>query len=163
MLLASSIYTPACSTWPQYSYLNFINEESMMRGGACEKNRGWCFLDTNTLGWTCWWRYWVTWACAIVEVKILWQDEVWWDGKKNFIVHWSYPIISLVPTFSMETINTGFVRPYGTTGSVFSSAAPPRTLGTTWKRQVQNAGIEPATTVGVLISKPFPELWWDSV
>ena len=52
--------------------------------------------------------------------------------KLNFIVCQSYPIIALVPTtFSMETINTGFVCLYGTTGPVFSSAAPPGTLGTT--------------------------------
>ena len=36
------------------------------RGGACEENRGWGFLDANVglLGWTpCRWRHWVTWAC----------------------------------------------------------------------------------------------------
>ena len=58
----------------------------------------------------------------------------------------------------MDTISTGFIRLYGTTGPVFSSATHPRTLGTKWKRQVENAGIEPATTVGVLTTKPFP---WD--
>ena len=59
----------------------------------------------------------------------------------------------------METINTGFVHPYSTTAPLFSSTAPPGTLGTTgiWKRQVKNAGIEPATTVGVFTTKPFPQ------
>jgi len=45
----------------------------------------------------------------------------------------------------MDTISTGFIHPYGTTGPVFLSAAPPGTLGTTRKIQVENAGIEPAT------------------
>ena len=57
----------------------------------------------------------------------------------------------------MDTIRTGFIRPYGTTGPVFSSAASPGTIGTTQKRQMENAGIEPSTTtVGVLTTKPFP-------
>ena len=33
----------------------------------------------------------------------------------------------------MDTTSTGFIRPYGTTGPVFSSAAIPGILGTTWK------------------------------
>ena len=56
----------------------------------------------------------------------------------------------------MDTISTGFICRYGTTGPVFSSAAQPGTIGTTWKRQVENAGIEPATASGVLTTKPFP-------
>jgi hypothetical protein len=60
----------------------------------------------------------------------------------------------------METIGTGFIRLYGTTEPVFSSAATPGNLGTTWKRQLENAGIEPATTVGVLTPDPFPQHCW---
>ena len=59
-------------------------------------------------------------------------------------------IALLGPTKQMDTISTGFIRPYGITGTVFLSAASPGTLGTTRKRQVENSGIEPATTVGVL-------------
>jgi hypothetical protein len=61
----------------------------------------------------------------------------------------------------METINTGFVCPYGTMVLVFLSAAPleqPYKGGTMWKRLLENAGANPATAEGVISTKPFPQL-----
>ena len=59
----------------------------------------------------------------------------------------------------MDTISSnGLICPYGGTAGpvIFSAAAPPPgTLGTTWKRQVENSVIEPTTVEGVLTTKPF--------
>ena len=55
----------------------------------------------------------------------------------------------------MDTIITGFICLYGTTGPFFSSAVSPEPWGL-HEQRMENAGIEPATEQGVPTTKPFP-------
>ena len=64
----------------------------------------------------------------------------------------------------MDTISTSFICLYGTTGSAFLSAATPGDPRDYMNKQVENAGIEPATTTCVLTTfhphLNFCFIWW---